>query len=129
MKTPAEPTSQRFQDTHLQYILLASATVAILTGFYTCSLKRMLITYVGAVFLGMLVVIPDWEYFTSRHFTEWIEPMPFDAESRKLQKSLFPTLKKTTKYAKREDIHIFGILFIIVSSALTLYFSWKFVRN
>ncbi|MCO5571853.1 hypothetical protein L7F22_025601 [Adiantum nelumboides] len=124
-----EQTSQKFQDTYLQYIIFGSAIAAIFTGFFTWSLKRMFIVYVGGVLLGMLVVIPDWEYFTKRHFTEWIEPMASDEESRKLQRARFPILKKTAKYAKREDIHIIGIIFILACTAFTVYFSWKFVTT
>ncbi|KAH7283420.1 hypothetical protein KP509_34G006800 [Ceratopteris richardii] len=129
MNNHMEPTSQRTQDKYLQYILFSSAIAAICAGVYTWSLKRMFIVYVGGVLFGMLFVVPDWEYFTSRHFTEWIEPMPADEESRRLQRSRFPILKKTSKYAKREDVHVVGILFFFAIAALTVYYSWKFVTT
>ncbi|MCO5571591.1 hypothetical protein L7F22_025336 [Adiantum nelumboides] len=86
-----EQTSQKFQDTYLQYIIFGSAIAAICTGFFTWSFKRMFIVYVGGVLLGMLVVIPDWEYFTKRHFTEWIEPMASDERAGSCRGQGFPS--------------------------------------
>ena len=96
-----DAAKEKFYDTFLQYAIISSALIALCTGYYTWSFKRMIITYAVGVFFTMLVVVPDWEFFTKRHFSEWIEPMASDEDSRKLQKARFPILKKTTKYAKR----------------------------
>eukprot|EP00250_Pteridium_aquilinum_P002325 c12522_g1_i1 orf=408-803(-) len=124
-----DQSSQKFQDTFLQYSVLASAAAALCMGAYAWSFKWMLIVYVAGVFLGMLVVVPDWDYFIKRPVRDWIEPMASDEESRKLQKERFLILKKTSKYAKREDIHPFGILFFLSSTVCSVYFTWKFVTS
>lgn len=118
-------SSQNFQDAFLQYAILGSAIAALCTGYYTWSFKKLLIVYLSGVFLAMLVVVPDWEYFTKRPVGEWIEPMASDEESRNLQRTRFPILKKTAKYAKREDIHIVGILFFLATTACSVYFTWR----
>lgn len=118
---------ERLENAFLQYAIVASAITALCTGYFTWSLKRMVLVYVGGVFLAMLVVVPDWDFFTKRPCSEWIEPMASDEESRKLQKDRFPILRKTPKYAKREDINPFGILFFLACVTCSSYYTWKFV--
>lgn len=124
---PAEKEKEKFANAVLQYGVVTSAIVALCTGYITWSFKYMVLVYGGAVFLVMLVVVPDWDFFTKRPCSEWIEPMAADEESRKLQKVRFPLLRKTPKYAKREDIHVFGILFFLACVACSSYLAWKFV--
>lgn len=120
---------ERLENAFLQYAIVASAIAALCTGYFSWSLKRMVLVYVGGVFLAMLVVVPDWDFFTKRHCSEWIEPMASDEESRKLQRARFPILKKTPKYAKREDINPLGILFFFACCACSSYYTWKFLAS
>lgn len=121
--------TRKFLDAFLQYGLISSALIALCIGYITGSVKRMVVAHAIGVFLSMVIVVPDWQFFTERHFSEWIEPMAADQESRELQRERFPLLKKTTKYSKREDIHPLGILFVLAVFSFSVCFCCNYILN
>eukprot|EP00249_Psilotum_nudum_P005532 c18973_g1_i2 orf=137-511(+) len=122
------PQNEAFRDVFMQYALITSAVVAVMTGYYMWSFKKMVIAYGVGVFLTMLVVVPDWAYF-KRPPSEWIEPMASDPQSRMLQKARFPLLKKTPKYIQREDVRPLRMMYFVMGVFGFLYIIWKFVTS
>lgn len=119
--------NQEFLDRFLQYSIIASAVVALGIGYCTWSLKSVVIVYAIGVCFAMLVVVPDWLYFTKRPLWEWFAPMAADKSSKVLQQARFPILKKTAKYAERDDMQPWGTLFFLASLSCSTYFTWRFI--
>ncbi|KAF9620377.1 hypothetical protein IFM89_026765 [Coptis chinensis] len=64
-------------DAVLRTCLVCLGALVLLIGLYTCSFKKMLVTYAfGLLGIGG-VLLPDWEFF-DRDFSQWVYPMSTD---------------------------------------------------
>lgn len=65
---------QKMVENLMQYLLLGSALVAFLTGYFTSSYSTMMYMYLAGMGVTLLVTVPNWPCF-NRHPFHWLEPV------------------------------------------------------
>ncbi|KAH9298442.1 hypothetical protein KI387_030124, partial [Taxus chinensis] len=100
----AEERLEALSEQCLQYSLILSAVCAALCGYYTWSFKTMLVTYATCLLCSLLLLIPDWSFFT-RHPSHWGFPMASDKQTAIAHKPTFQFLNNSSNYAQRFNFY------------------------
>ncbi|CAM8972082.1 hypothetical protein QQ045_029035 [Rhodiola kirilowii] len=66
-------------DTVLRVALVMLAAGVLLTGFYTHSFSKMMVTYMFGICGIAGVLLPDWTYF-NRDFNKWFSPVDLNED-------------------------------------------------
>lgn len=75
---------QKVSEQLMQYLLLASALVALLSGYVAGSFRSMLHIYLAGVAVTFMLTVPDWPFFNRHPFT-WAEPVSAQKPSARPQ--------------------------------------------
>jgi len=86
---------QKVAEQLMQILLLVSAVIAFITGYFVGSFQMMILVYAGGVVLTALMVVPNWPFF-NRHPLNWLDPAEADRHP-KPQHTSTPAKKKNTK--------------------------------
>ena len=65
---------QKMVENLMPYLLLGSALVAFLTGYFTSSYSKMMYIYLAGMVVTLLVTVPNWPCY-NRHPFHWLEPV------------------------------------------------------
>lgn len=77
---------QKVAEQLMQYLLLGSALLALIAGYFTSSYSRMLVIYLAGVVATLVMAVPNWPWF-NRQPLHWLEPMYADVASVRQQNS------------------------------------------
>lgn len=77
---------QKVAEQLMQHLLLGSALLALIAGYFTASYSTMLVIYLAGVVATLVAAVPNWPCF-NRQPLHWLEPMYADVASVRQQKS------------------------------------------
>ncbi|KAM7269097.1 hypothetical protein ACFE04_024594 [Oxalis oulophora] len=84
---------QKVAELVMQIMLLASAFIALLIGYFLGSFQMMMLIYASGVVLTSLITVPNWPFF-NRHPLNWLDPIEADKHPKPISSPPISTSSK-----------------------------------